>query len=216
MNFPLRIILIVIFPLFITACAPKIVSFQASPGRICKGQNTVVSWSVVGGALLLATPLTSGTGALPSSGSKSFTPLIPTKFTIIAMRGGKDVFAEQEVVVVESGNTQPLVIETQPDGAHGLIAKETLKPQVWDDMMRIDTISGQSNRALRVFHEGREITLLADGTPSDQMRSAKMSGLWEIRARLLSGEVMGDPTHAPPDRLRVLIILTCISQEGTM
>ncbi|MEW6144153.1 MAG: hypothetical protein AB1598_03935 [Thermodesulfobacteriota bacterium] len=216
MNFTLRIIWIAILPLYITACAPKIVSFQASPGRLCKGQNTVVSWSVVGGALLLATPLTSGTGVVPSSGSKSFTPLKPTKFTIIAMRSGKDVFAEQEVVVVESGNTQSLVIETQPDGAHGLIAKETLKPQIWDDMMRIDTISGQSNRALRVFHEGHEIILPADGTPSDQMRGAKISGLWEIRANLLSGEVMGDPTHAPPDRLRVLVNLTCRSQGGTM
>ena len=213
MKNPLRIIWIIAFIFFITACVPKIVSFQASPRRLCEGQNTVVSWEVEGKALLLAEPTINSTGSVPSSGSRHYTLYESTIFTILAMRSGKDVFAEQEVVVFSSGETQTIIIGTKPDETGGLIAAEALKPEVWDDMMRIDTISGRSNRPLRVSHEGRDVILPADGSVSEQMSGAKISGLWKIRADLLPGEVMGDPAHAPPDRLRILVNLTCVNQE---
>lgn len=216
MRSSLQLIWVIAFLIVITACAPKITSFQASPRRLCEGQNTVVSWEVEGHALLSSEPVMDGTGPVPSSGSMNYALFEPTLFKIIVMRGGKDAFAEQEVAVFASGDTKTIVIETYPDSTQGLVAKETLSPQVWDDMMRIDSISGQSGRALNITHEGRKITLPADGSPSDLMRGAKMSGLWEIRANLLSGEVMGDPTHAPPDRLRILVSLTCVTQGGTM
>ena len=214
MKNPLQFVLIVAVLFLITACAPKILSFQASPRRLCEGQNTEVLWEVEGHTLLLAEPTTDGTGAVPSSGSQQFALFETTLFKIIAMRSGKDIFAEQEVVVFANGDTQTIVIQTQPEGTSGLVAAETLKPEVWDDMMRIDTISGRSNRPLRVSHEGRDVILPADGSVSDQMRGAKISGHWEIRADLLPGEVMGDPSHAPPDRLRILVNLTCVNQEG--
>ncbi|MGB7290935.1 MAG: hypothetical protein WBD99_02015 [Thermodesulfobacteriota bacterium] len=214
MQYTLRIIFVLGVIVSLTACGPKIISFQASPQRICKGQHTIVSWDVKGGAVLLAEPPTSSTGLTPSSGSQRFRVSETTTFTIIAMRNGKeDAYARQEVVTFAVGDTKEIVIKTKPEGADGLVAIETLRPEVWDDLVRIDTITGQSDRTLRVLHVGLEVNLPADGSSSDKMRGAKMSGLWEIHAKLLPGEVMGDPARAPPDRLRLLVRLSCIDQE---
>ena len=129
------------------------------------------------------------------------------------MSNGKDdAFAEQEVVIFSSGDEDTIVGPTKPDGKGGLVAIVTRQPEVWDDLMQIDTISGQSNRPLLVLHEDREVILPADGNASDQMRGLKISGRWEIYAELLPGEVMGAPSLAPPSRLRVLVRLSCVNR----
>lgn len=103
MKNPLQIVLIVAVLFLITACVPKIVSFEASSRRLCEGKSTAVSWEVEVIALLLAEPSIVGTGSVPSSGSRHFTLLETTMFNIIAMRSGKeDAVAKQEVVVFSS------------------------------------------------------------------------------------------------------------------
>jgi hypothetical protein len=165
---------------------------------------------VKGEASLSAEPPIAGIGAVPSTGSRSLTPTVKkTTFTITAMRTGKEIPANQDVVTFTSGEERPIVIKTEPDGADGLVAITILQPADWDDLVRIDTISGHSHRTLRVLHGGREVVLPADGSESDQMKGLKVSGRWEIYAALQPGEVIGDPNHAPPDRLRVLIHLLC-------
>ncbi len=209
MKYTLWIMCLLAVVVSMAACEPKIVSFEASPRKLCTGQSTTLSWKVNGKAVLLADPPLAGTGAVSSTGSRVFAPAEKTIFTIRAMRSGKDAFARQEVVTLATEEEKQIVIKTEPDGAGGLVAADTLPSAAWDDFLRIDTISGHSHRPLRVLHEGREVTLPADGSESDQMKGLKVSGRWEIHAGLQPGEVMGDPNHAPPDRLRVLIHLSC-------
>jgi hypothetical protein len=190
------------------ACGPQIVSFEASPRRLYTGQSTTLSWNVKGEAVLLAEPPLAGTGAIPATGSQSFAPCEKTAFKIIAMRNGKEAVAKQDVFTFATEEEKQIVIMTQP-GGDGLIAIGILPPALWDDLVRIDTISGQSHRPLWVWHEGHEVSLTDDMIASDQMHGLKVSGRWEIHAGLQPGEVMRNPDHAPPDRLSILVHLSC-------
>ena len=190
------------------ACAPKIVSFEASPRQLYTGQSTTLLWNVKGEAVLLSEPPLTGTGAIPSTGSRSFAPCKKTAFKIIAMRNGKEAVANQDVLTFATEEEKQIVIMTQP-GGDGLIAIGIEPPAPWDDLMRIDTISGQSHRPLRVWHQGQEVTLNDDKIASDQMRGLRVSGRWEIHTGLLHGEVLRNPDHTPPDHLSILVRLSC-------
>ncbi len=209
MKHTLRIFCLLAVVVSIAACGPKIVSFEANPRQLNTGQSTTLSWNVKGEAVLLAEPLlVAGTGAIPSTGSRSFAPCEKTAFKIIAMRNGKEAVAKQDVLTFATEEEKQIVIMTQP-GGDGLIAIGILPPAAWDNLVRIDTISGQSHRPLWVWHDGHEVKLTDDKTASDQMHGLKVSGRWEIHAGLQPGEVMRNPNHAPPDRLSILVHLSC-------
>jgi hypothetical protein len=175
---------------------------------VCAGESAKLSWRVRGNAALSATPPLDGTGEVPSSGSREFAIAQPTVFEITAKRHGKTAFARQEVTAFATGATRDIVFRTDSLAPDSLIAAGTIPPADWDDELRIDTVSGQSQRQLRVVHEGRDILLPADGSASDALRGARVGGRWEIRSGLLAGETIGGP-HAPPDRLRVVVRLSC-------
>ena len=191
------------------ACMPKIIAFQANPHQVCMGQGTTLSWEVRGEAMLSAKPPLAGVGPVEPVGSRLFAPVETTMFTMTATHQGQEAFAQQEVVVRAMTSEQLIVLRTQPESPDGLVAVETLPPADWDDLLRIDTIAGQSGRPLRIVHEGRDVFLAADGSASDQLRGTTVSGRWEVHAGLLPGEAIGDPAHAPPDRLRLLAHLSC-------
>lgn len=208
MKHTLRIACLLAVVVSVGACGPKIVSFEATPRQLYTGQSTTLSWNVKGDAVLLSEPPLAGTGAIPSTGSQSFTPCKNTAFKIIAMRNGKDAVAGQDVITFGPEEEKQIMFLTQP-ARDGLIAIGILAPAAWDDLVRIDTISGQSHRPLWVWHDGHEVTLTDDKIASDQMRGLKVSGRWEIHARLLTEEVMRVPNHVPPDRLYILVHLSC-------
>ena len=175
---------------------------------MCAGENATLSWRVRGDAALSATPPREGTGKVPSSGSRRFTIAESTLFEITAKRRGKSAFARQEVAAFATGATREIAFRTDLLGTDSLIAAGTIPPADWDDELRIDTVSGQSQRQLRVVHGGHDILLPADGSASDSLRGARVGGRWEMRSGLPPGEAVGGP-HAPPDRLRVLVRLSC-------
>ncbi len=196
------------------ACRPKIERFAVVPRRLCAGQTTTVAWQVKGRATLSADPALPDTGAVPSSGSRRFTPRArppadTTTFELTARRHGRSVFARQGVVVFATGVDRPIVIATKPAGADSLVAIDSLRAAVWDDAIRIDDVSSESDRTLRVIHDGRMVDLPADGTPSAALRGSRVSGRWEVRAALQPGEQMGSRQHPPPDRLRLRVRLSC-------
>jgi hypothetical protein len=204
-----RAVCVIVVVSSIAACMPKIMAFQADPQQLCMGQSTTLSWKVRGEAMLSAQPPLAGVGPVDSVGSYMFAPVETTMFAMTATHQGQEAFAKQEVVVRAMESQQPIVLRTRPESPDGLVAVETLPPADWDDLLRIDTIAGQSGRPLRIVHEGRDVLLAADGSASDQLRGTKVSGRWEIHAGLLPGEVIGDPAHAPPDRLRLRAHLSC-------
>lgn len=213
MNTKFNILWIIIFFVYIAACKPEIETFKANPSRLCEGQTTTLSWESKGDTILNASPSIVGTGAVHNTASAGFKPIKDTTFKLTATRGGKNAYAEQDVLVFSNEKEKEIVIRTKPDGHGGLLAIETLKPEVWDEMIRIKSISNLSGRSIQVTHEGKSITLSGDGTPSTELKGQKMSGTWGLRANLLSGEVIGDPSQPPPDRLRMLITLSCVNSE---
>lgn len=209
MKHTLRIACLLAVVVCVGACGPKIISFEARPRQLYTGESTTLSWNVEGDAVLLSDPPLDGTGAIPSTGSRSFVaPCKNTAFKIIAMRNGRDAVANEDVSTIAPEENKKIVIMTQPS-QDGLIAIGILAPAAWDDLVRIDTISGQSHRPLWVWHEGHEVTLIDDKIASDEMRGLKVSGRWEIHTRLLPEEVMRNPDHAPPDRLSIIVHLSC-------
>jgi hypothetical protein len=194
---------------FLAACSPKIVAFQANPHQLCLGQRTMLSWEVTGEARLSAKPPLAGTEPVDVVGSRLFAPVETTLFTMTATHHGQEAFAKQEVVVHARDSEQLIALQALPEDTRSLVAIETLPPEDWDDLLRIDTIAGQSQRRLRIVHDGRDVVLPADGNASEQLRGTTVSGRWEIHAELLPGEVIGDPAHAPPDRLYLLVHLSC-------
>ena len=196
---------------YFTACAPQILTFSSSPGRICKGQPTMITWDIKGIALLLSHPYLPNTGPVETSGSRKFALNETTLFTIKAIRSNKERYAEQEVKVYTSGDQKEIAIETEPDFSGNLVAVEALEPEVWgdiDEIMRIDSITNNSDRQLIVKHDHKEV-MLPENSSSDEMKGLKISGIWEIHANLKPAEVMGDPSHAPPDFLTISITLSC-------
>jgi len=196
---------------FAGACSPKIVAFNAAPVRLCSGQSVQLTWEVSGTAELAADPTVAGVGAVDSTGSRAFTPAQTTTFRLTATKRGKEAFAEQEVAVLSPASERPLVINTEPDGTTHVVARETLPAADWDDIARVDTVVNRSDRPLTVTHDGREVVLPAADDSSDALRGTPVSGEWQVRAALKPGEVMGDPSNPPPDRLRLLVRISCTS-----
>lgn len=191
------------------SCAkPKIGTFDADPQRICKGQTTRLSWKVTGEATLSATSPLPGTGPIASEGQRQFAPDTTTIFVLSVTRGGKQKRAHQEVVVLDTGAPVPIVIATEPDSAGGLVARETAPPEDWDHDLRIALVMNISDRPITVSHGGTEATV-GPRVPSDAFQDLPVSGSWTLRADLKEGEEMGNPEHAPPDRLRLELTLKC-------
>ena len=159
--------------------------------------------------MLSADPTVSEVGVVDSSGSRSITLAETTTFRLTATKRGKETFADREVTALAPTSERPLILPTTPDGATRLVARQTLPAEDWDDLARIDTVVNQSDRPLTVNHQGREVQLPTGVTPSDALRGTRVSGEWEIRAALLPGEEMGNPDSPPPDRLRLLVHISC-------
>ena len=213
MNRNLKVLLLLTAVISILACAPKIVSFEASPIFVCVGQSTRVSWKVRGSAVLLSNPILPGTGAVESTGFQRFTPTGTTIFTIKAARNGREAFLDQAVVSLPGRTGREMVISVKPSVDGDLVGVETIKPSILSDFKSIETIRGDTDRPITVLHEGREVLLKADGTPSEEMRGTGFSGYWEIRAKPLPGEKVDDPAHAPPNYFRLLVSLSCTDQR---
>ncbi len=208
LRFPARASLLIL-ALTLSACAhPKITRFEAAPQRLCRDQVTTLTWSVVGEPVLSADPPLPGTGPVSPEGSRTFAPTTSTVFTLRVARGGKSARANQEVVVYATPPVVQVVIATEPGPDGGIVATDVVPPADWDDGLRIATVTNGSDRAVTVHHGGREV-VLAPAEASDVLAGLTMSGAWELAAGLLPGEIMGDPAHAPADRLRLHVALAC-------
>lgn len=203
---------LLILCIVLTSCKPKVELFDVTPNRICEGQEVTVNWKVKGKGLLNANPAINNTGPVASQGSAGFSPINDTVFKITAMRNGKDqAYAEAEVLVFENLDQKKLVFKTEPFKNSRLLASGVLNPEVWDDVIKIDTITNLSDRQILIVHDNKEANLLSQNISTELFRGTKLSGKWEIFTDLLPGEIIGDPSNAPPDRLGILVTLICIN-----
>jgi len=193
----------------IVACSPEVVSYQALPRRLCPGGSTLLRWSVKGNATLSAEPALPGVGPVRSADSARFRPTEITTFTITAERFGKSAFARQEVSILDSSRLSTIGAMTAALGVESLQTIARLDSTVWDARMQVVEVFGRSGRPLVVRHGGRQALLAGDASGSVALRGTGIVGDWTIHAPLGPGEVIGDSTHAPPDRLHLAVRFTC-------
>jgi hypothetical protein len=180
----------------VIGCGPKIHSFSVEPRRACPDDTVRISFSVTGTPHLEVTT-TSGEG--PET----------VTYTLIAERQGKSRFARQDVVRLSAQQERPLSFPTIPLGTDSLSASDTLPADNWNSSARLAGLSTLSHRDVWVTHLGRVALLRGDGTPSNEFVGLPLAGLWELAAPLKAGEILGDPAHAPPVRLKLLTTIRC-------
>jgi len=184
-----------------SCCSPRIESFSAEPHYVLPGEPTTVSWKAVGHVALAAKPTLADIGKVEAAGSRTFHVGTDTTFTLHVTRCGKEVFARQAVYVVKNGEKRTVVIRTEPEATGGLLAAQDLPEQAWGDL-QVAEVKNLCDRELEIRHAGR-VFRMARGASSAALHGTPVAGRWELRAELLPGEVVGDPAHAPPDRLWV-------------
>jgi len=185
--------------LTLQACGPKIHQFSVEPRRACPDDTLHIGFSVTGRPRLEVT-------ATPAAEPETLT------YTLIVDRHGKSVLARQDVVRFAARQEWPLVFAASPLGADSILTSDTLRVDDWNSTARLFAVSSSSRRALRVEHGGRVAILAADSTASEAFAGLTLAGPWRVAAALEPGEVLGDPAHAPPGRLRLRVTIAC--REG--
>ena len=183
-----------------TACAPSIKEFTALPLNACEGQPVNLSWQVQGSATLTADPPVPGLGSVASSASRSVTPHGTTVFKLTVRRLLKTAVLRRTVTILAEPQEQAFDFIPQQDEDGSLHAEQELSEEKWGEL-RVDTIANASARPLRVIHEGREVNLAEDGTPSEGLRGTPVTGTWKLYAHTVPG--------GTNDLLEVNIRLTC-------
>jgi hypothetical protein len=94
-------------------------------------------------------------------------------------------------------------------GEDSLIAGDSLRAETWHQQLTVGQVFADSGRALVVRHDGRAGLVTPGAAGSPALNGTSLSGLWEIRAGLLPGEVPGDPSHHPPAHLYLRVGVAC-------
>jgi hypothetical protein len=165
------------------------------PRRACREDSIRVTYEVTGNPQV----------QIASAGTDPET----LTYTLFVKRHGKTRFARQQVVRLRTDQEWPLVFTTEPLGNDSLVASDVLPESNWNSSVRLTQVSARSGRSMWVTHGGRLALVSGNGAPVEAFAGISPAGPWELRAALLPGEVMGDPLHAPPDRLRILTTLQC-------
>ena len=211
------VFLFVALLLSITACGPTIKFFDATPSRLCKGDSTTVSWKIKGdtNGILSAAPtndLAKPTMkiSVPSEGSRNFMPEEDSRYTIAA-RSDEKVFSEYDVLVFDSQCPKDFGEVAKRDTSNADVRVAVIAPrqEKWPDNLRVETVSSTFQRELTVIHEGHQITLSADGSPSEELRGTKVNGEWTIKTKLLPNEMGENPSQPPPTLLGISISFHC-------
>lgn len=113
---------------------------------------------------------------------------------------------------------QPIVIRTEvsryPRTHIVFLSARDHAPADIHPTLRIATLTNENDRPVTVYHGDREDRFvdLEVGGSTEHFLGMRFGGFWGILAELLEGEKIGDPEHAPPDRLRLSVEL--VSAKG--
>ena len=122
---------------FMSAPAPTIVAFDASPNIISIGENSILKWSVTGdGATVNIEP---GIGTVGLSGTREIAPIITTNYTLTAKNKDQEKIALVQLIVrkknegnqvtndvvggiaTKSNVSMPLDVKAKPDQKQNVI-----------------------------------------------------------------------------------------------
>jgi hypothetical protein len=171
----------------VEGCKPKVVRFDVSPLRACAGDTIAIGFKVHGTPSLL---VTRRGDSLPDT----------TTYTILARRGGKEKYAQKDVITFPPGSDKPLAFDVDSVTPDSLFAFDTLSSEVWKQSVTIGGLTSRSGRPIRVKHGGRTAVINVGSPASTAFNGLTVDGAWELAAPRDS---------APPTRLRILLQLGC-------
>ncbi len=182
--------------LLIGGCGPKIKEFTVEPRRVCAGDTVRVAFKTSGQPRLIAV-------------RHGGPPVDTTTYTLIAESRGKVSHSAMDVVTFSARAVPVLAFDTELLGQDSLVARDSLRPETWQDGVRVGQLFADSGRVLLVRHAGKEGVVQSGPGGSAALSGAPVSGEWEIRSALLPGEVPGDPKHHPPAHLYLRVGVAC-------
>lgn len=194
----------------LAGCRPSIADFQARPLRICPETRGEFRWRITGHGMLTADTAAFTPRAVASHDSMPFTATQTTVYTLTVTRWMRSpTFARQEVRMLYPDSPEELVMPTRPLGADSVIARDSTETGQWDPQAAIAGVVNTSGRALRISHAGRSFTVDTGAAPAQTFNGTTRGGIWELKAALQAGEVLGNPQHAPPSALSIDVTLSC-------
>ena len=102
---------------FMSAPAPSIATFDASPNIIYTGESSILKWSVIGdGATVEIEP---GIGIVGLSGTREVAPIVTANYTLTAKNKDQEKIAFVQLIVKEKQEDNQLTEDT----VEGIIAK---------------------------------------------------------------------------------------------
>lgn len=198
-------------PLLFKCMAPSVDKFDATPQSICAGDSVQLAWHTKGDTTLDAAPPIADTGAVDTSGTRSFSPTQTTTFTITATRFGEKKFSEQEVTVVpQTDESQTVMGMTRCEGSD-IVADVEMESDM-SAQQRIRRVSfgdGITPRPVTIHHDDREAQLGPETLVTEVFRGQRPDGTWTIRSPIQQGERCGDPRHHPPTSLSITLTVGC-------
>jgi hypothetical protein len=177
------------------ACGPNIKEFTVTPRHICVGDTVHISFNARGAPYLTTV-------------SRDSAAVRTTRYRLVAEARGKRAFREVDVTVFSDSAAPTLAFDTDTLGTDSLRALGTLPADSWPDLLRIETISVDSSRSVRVIHRGRSGVLLPGETGST-WAGTPVSGEWEVHAPILPGEEIGSTARHPPTHLQLRVAVRC-------
>jgi hypothetical protein len=175
-------------------CSPKIQEFIVEPRRICVGDSVRISFKTRGTPHLM----TARRGGPVTD---------TTTYKIVAEAHGKTAYSTADVITYTPMSEPMLAFTTDTLGSDSLIGRDTLSSSTWPDFLRVEGVSGGSNRLLLVRHAGKEATVSSGPNPT--WRGLTAGGAWEVRSVLKPAEKLGNPTSPPPSHLYLKLSLMC-------
>ena len=183
------------------ACGPKISEFSVTPRRICAGDTVRLTFKTRGAPHLLA--VRHGTAVADT-----------TSYVLVSEARGKQAYSPMDVVTFSPSARPTLAFDTGPLGQDSLIARDTLSPDTWPTVLRLDDVFADSGRAIVVRHGGAEAVVHPEEEGNPTWQGQAVSGHGSCAAALAPGEVIGDPAHAPPPHLSLTLGLACDAETA--
>jgi len=192
----------------IAGCA-QIKYFSAVPTTICPGETVQIDWKASDRVTLDAVPRLAGTGGGPAEGSRSFTPVQNTRFTLKVPALLKSAQREWDITVIPNQSSRLLGGVAQCEGNPPSVSTSFSIEQK-DTSSRVRTVSIENNyhRTLRVSKDGIEAEIGPDGA-TEQFKNIPVSGTWTIRAPIAPDETCDSVLESVRSRLTIKTQMSC-------
>jgi hypothetical protein len=204
--------ILLVFPaleiLILSGCAgPSINRFDVTPQVLCGNQSAVATWNVNGAPAInfSVEPAPLASGRCEASDRETFA------FDLVVQKQGKEASKQVEVVRIADGSAEPVVFPTSRLEGSDVVANGEKNPALWTGSVRIGTLASCQKRPIEVEHSGKTVLLTADGSPSDALAGAELTGTWELRSPLDPQE-QANP-RLRPKQLEIMATLRCVKQE---